>query len=638
METIGGVQGFVDIKVVDKKTGEVKQHIKEYNTLTLGALVSIFARGMFEKPYCFHSELPMADAMYDNRADTSWKPYNPPKLFRYFNGTSWADVSYYPMLRDSRGSNNGLAGIRSSDDKYALYSAFAPNSFGVYFLRNSIAIDKHTQIPPYARDLCSVLSSDVAGYSQGVVLEEIGSVEDAQQMYGSSEGSFFNPAHLIHARQLVRHTGAFNIRSVVWGAAVDDPCCWGVRARIKGFDDAGYSHFYAIEHRKVGEEPQTILWQDDRTAGWFNNTNVTRDIRGFNITTGKIEDKIISLTQQPSHWMGAFMQSVVIGNSAFTVSQSGMSITVNRYGSWKDGNNTLSGTLTIPLSPIETGTAVNENRPVALHNLETGYLEIFTTVARLQNRYEIRRVVLNPATFAVEEETSHLLPYRITQTLPSVAGTQASLEVTNSSDRTRASTFIGFLDYTSRTDTTDGVYHLPISSFFNNNGVEITVGSTFPETWMYGYRVGVRFTIHKETGNTMVGSPFIVCGIYSFTVDPVQGLTNTGSPGQHFMARYCYEDSRYGHNYRTCSHDRILQWGYTKTNFQNTVLPVQMMPVTGPLATTNASYLYANTKNPFSLMLVSRVMCGLNLNQEAYKSESDSLYVTYGWQLKVSDT
>jgi hypothetical protein len=624
MDTIGGLQGFVEIKTVNKTTGEVTQCVREHNTLTLGVLASIFAKGMFEKPSCYRCEAPMANVHWGDRSHVTWKPENETDGYWYeYSPANWTTLSPYYDLRDSRGINNGLAGISSNDQHYALFSAFAPNSFGVYLMRNLIAVDKHTQVPPYASDKCSLLSSDVACYQQGVTVEESGNTELSQQVYGLSDGSFFNPAHLIHARQLVRHSDTFLIRSIVWGAAVDDACCWGVRARIKGFDEAGYSHFYAIEHKLVSGSPQTVLWQDNKAAGWYSNTNITRNLRAFNITTGKI-DQTILLSSKPSNWMGAFMQGVIIGNSAFSVSQSGLTITVNRYDNWKNGTNGSSATNAITLTAT-TGTSVTANA-VALHNLATGNLELFTTVGKLSDGYDVRRIVIQPSTLNATV-SFHVLPYLITQTLPSVSGTNTGVNNTNSGGQTRASTFIGFLDYTSKTETTDGIYHLPFSKFISN-GQEITVGD-FPSTkaWMYGYRVGVRFSIDKTTSEITLGSEFIVCGLYSFTVQH-QGIDDS-------VAWYASNT-----NWRTCNHDRVLQWGYTKTMFQDTVLPVQMMPVTGPYRNTSNDmyYSWAVGKNPFSLMAVSRVMCGLNLKAPVYKTENDSLYITYGWQLKISET
>jgi hypothetical protein len=625
METIGGLQGFVDIKTVNKETGEVTQHIREYNTLTLGALASIFARGMFEKPSCYRCEAPMANVHFGDKNNGSWKPEGESYYYYEYSPGYWTNRDAQYAQRDSRGINNGLAGIGYNDAKCALFSAFAPNSFGVYLLRNLISIDKYTQVPPYAADLCSVLSSDVVGYSQGVVMEESNEAELSQQMYGSSEGSFFNPAHLIHARQLVRHSGVFTIRSIAWGSAVSDACCWGVRARIKGFEEAGYSHFYVIEHRLVDGEPQTILWQDNKSAGWYNGSNITRDILGFNITTGKTLNQKIPLASKPSNWMGAFMQGVVIGDSVFSVSQSGTTITVNRYDNWKYSDNVVSATKSITLTASSSGTVVSGAQAVALHNLATGKLEVFTTVAKLSDNYEVRRIVIEPDTLNTVE-SSCFLPYLITQTLPSVSGTVTGQNDKNSGGQTRSSTFIGFLDYTSKTETTDGVYHLPFSKFINDAEQEITVND-FPSAtaWMYGYRVGVRFSIDKVTGDVALGSEFIVCGLYSFALQH-QDIDDN-------VAWYARDN-----NYRTCNHDRVLQWGYTKTVFSNTVLPVQMMPVTGPYTTTYFDQQWAIGKNPFSLMVVSRVMCGLNLKSPIFKSEEDSLYVTYGWQLKVSDT
>jgi hypothetical protein len=622
METVGGLQGFVELKTVNRTTGKVTQYCREYNTLTHGALASIFARGMFEKGSCYQSEMPMPNVHFGDRSNSSWNPENYSELYyRYLNNNGWTYCGNEYYKRDSRGMNNGLAGISPVDDKYALYSAFAPNTYGVYLMENEIQrFDKYTQVPPYASNKSSALSPDVMAYSQGVYMDETNSTELTQQMYGSSEGSFFNPAHLIHARQLVRHAGSFYARSVSWGADVNDACCWGVRARIKGFDLAGYSHFYAIQHKLVDNSPQTILWQDDRVAGWYTNTNVTRDLCAYNITTGKI-DQTIRLTSKPSNWMGVFMQGVVIGDSVFAVSQSGTTITIKRYDNWKSGTNTVSATKTISLTATTTGTSVSSNA-VAVHNLVTDRLEIFTTLVRRSDEYEVQRISVNPSTLD-HTVSSHFLPYLITQSLPSVSGTQAGVNSTNSGGQTRASTFIGFLDYTSKTDTTDGVYHLPFSAFISN-GAEIAVGG-FTSSWMYGYRTGVRFTINNNDNKVTLGSEFIVCGIYSFTAHSM-GIDDN-------LAWYAADA-----NYRTCNHDKVLQWGYTKTVFDNTVLPVQMLPVAGPYYNSDPKdRYYAIGKNPFSLMSVSRVLCGLNLKTMIYKGEDDSLYVTYGWQLKISN-
>jgi hypothetical protein len=628
MDTIGGLQGFVELKIVNRTTGEIKQHIRQTNTLTRGAIASIFARGMFEKSSCYRCESPMANVNRGNANDVSWKPAQDAYAwyqYLYGNTWQWTHPSAQYSQRDSRGLNNGLAGINHNDGDYSIFSAFAPNTFGVYLLRNEVRVDKYTQVPPYAGDKCAVLSSDIAGYSDGVVMENSGEAELAQQMYGSPAGSFFNPAHLIFARQLIRHEGVFMIKAIVWGAKVDDACCWGVRARIKGFDNAGYSHFYAIEHRIVNNEPQTILWQDGSL--YFNNTNLSRDITGYNVTTGQILNEKVSLTSKPSHWMGAFMQGVVIGNSAFSVSASGSSVVVNRYSGWKSGDNTVSATVTIsPTRTATAGTALSGVNPVAVHNLATGKLEVFITLTKLAETYEVCRISIDPVTLTYTQ-TPHFLPYLVTQTLPSVSGTNTALAYKNDSGQTRSSTFVGFLDYTSKTNDIDGIYHLPFSKFIVS-GKEVTVND-FPTAWMYGYRVGVRFGIDKASGEVILGSEFIVCGLYSFS-SPSYDLSSSAEE----YAFYARDE-----NYRTCNHDRVLQWCYTKTAFQNTVLPVQMLPTAGPFryAETDSNN-WASGRNPFSLMTVSRVLCGLNLESSIFKGEDDTLFVTYGWQLKIFDT
>jgi hypothetical protein len=612
MDTIGGLQGFVEIKTVNRTTGKVTQCVRETNTLTLGALASIFATGLFEKASCYRCESPMANVDWWNPSDASWSPPSDTYAkYRYTGSSSTQNVATQYTQRDSRGLNNGLAGINHNNGDYSIFSAFAPNTFGVYLLRDDITkFDKYSQVPPYADDKCSKLASNIAGYNDGLVMENSGELESAQIMYGSPAGSFFNPAHLICARQLIRHEGVFMIKSVAWGSKIDDACCWGVRARIKGFDNAGYSHYYAIEHRLVGtaKEPQTILWQD--SVNYYSAGNSTRDITGYNVTTGTILSEKVSLVSKPSDWMGGFMQGVVIGNYAFSVSSSGSSVTINRYTNWKSGDNN-SDSVT-----VNVGSVIGGGYPVAVHNLATGKLEVFITVSKQTETYEVRRIIIDPITLT-STQTTHFLPYLITQSLVSVSGSG-----------TRASTFVGFLDYTSKTSTTDGVYHLPFSKFINSSGKEITVG-TFSSAWMYGYRVGVRFNIDKETNAVTTGSEFIVCGLYSFS-SPSGNLSSSTSE-YAFYSR--------SENYYTSNHDRVLQWCYTKTALQNNVLPVQMLPTAGPYQYLDSDYNnWAAGRNPFSLVTVSRVLCGLNLGTQIYKGTDDTLYVTYGWQLKVSDT
>jgi hypothetical protein len=626
METIGGLQGFVEIKTVNKITGEVTGYVRQTNTLTLGALASIFARGMFEKASCYRCEVPMADVHLGDKNNNTWNPMNDANgYYKYFYSNAWYWTIFTAdyMFRDSRGLNNGLAGIRHNNSDYSIYSAFAPNTFGVYLMNNTIQMDKHTQIPPYAGNKSALLSSAVVGYSDGLVMENSGEAELAQQMYGYAEGSFFNPAHLICARQLIRHSGVFMIRSVAWGAKVNDACCWGVRARIKGFDNAGYSHFYIVEHKFVNNEPQTILWQD--SSCYFDGSSSSRNITGYNVTTGKILEEKVSLVSQPSNWMGAFMQGVVIGNNVFSVSGNNSSVTVNRYGNWKLGSNTVSASTSITPISVESGSLLSGVYPVAVHNLATGKLEVFVTLKKLAETYEVCRIIIDPINLSYTQ-TNHYLPYFITQSLPSVSGSSTSGNAKNDGGRTRASTFIGFLDFTSKTNEVDGVYHLPFSKFILD-GREITVND-FPSSWMYGYRVGVRFTIDKQTNDVTLGSEFIVCGLYSFSGPAIS--TSESNPMWYST----------GNNYYTCNHDRVLQWCYTKTGLQNIVLPVQMLPTAGPYATsdTDSSNIWAAGKNPFSLVAVSRVLCGLNLKSPIFKSEDDTLYMTYGWQLKISDT
>jgi len=622
-----GIRGFVDVQTVDAD-GNVTQHVRQSNAMTIGALSSIFAHGMFEKPSIFRCEQVMSTvpANFTLDVDVNGGYAEDPN--------SGGTYSKQYNFRDGRGLNAYLNGISRQDANMNLFSAWAPNTLGIYLMDKTIDISPQTQVPPYLQNKTNTISDNVVCYSEGVAPVVQSGNEISRTLYAVPERGAFFPQHLIHTACMRRVEGQFQVKSVCWGGASFDPCVFGVRARIKGFDEAGKSHFYAIEHRLVGSQPQTIVWQESRIAPYYTGTSVAaRDVTGYNITTGAKTEKFTLPAGTDTRYMGNWMQGVIIGNNAYSITRGTQgattNLTISRYGSWKQGDNAATQTQILPV----TRQASDDSPiifPVLVHNLYEGKLEVFYTACTTSTGYEVHHFTLNPLTLLGTEEILDM-PYCIGQNIVSTPGT-----VTTSSDsnvnRTSAVTFTGFLDaYTL-------MYHLPFSAFRHpTNGQTYAVPSWWTEyTWSQYHRIGIRCRINS--GSITYGEEFYVCTLTAFTIYHIEADQG------YDLAWWSYHAGRwyYGHNWGVHNGNRVLQWGYSQTGLGNTAtLPTQFLPLSGEfcLTSTDDNYKYLDGNNGFSLVALSRVVCGVNLpGSGVYKISNDALYVTYGWSIGSCDT
>jgi hypothetical protein len=409
------LKGFVDVTVF-REDGTVKEHQYKENSFTHAALASMFCDFLF-------------------RGD-SWNYTNE-------SGSDSEGETYLAHLEKSNTTNKTqqvsprdlvLRGTDGCKPTSPVFSHRTPTSLGLYCLSTCIQnennledgvfkYDQWTQVAPYTLPDGVTLSPHVVFYNAGGNAAAFYPAdEDDQRFIRSLVDCSFDLSELSFTTALRKSIGVGTLKSIVWG--IDCPNTnntadyfwqrmFDVRARIlskTNFNYAGYSPFYATEQRLVDTGgtniPHTILWQDTaRPNGNRYGGSGTRQIFGYDLTVpgandpnGNIGVEVVNTTNW--QYMARFMQGVIIGGDAFgldydtatgavpsllfTPSGGNIKVKIYKVADWK--NSTTSAELEISFSDggysaiLDTGNR-GCTKPILVHNLNTGNLEVFLTVS-----------------------------------------------------------------------------------------------------------------------------------------------------------------------------------------------------------------------------------------------------------------
>jgi hypothetical protein len=406
-----------------------------------------------------------------------------------------------------------------------------------------------------------------------------------------------------------------------------------VRARVlsqTNFNFAGYSPFYATEQRMVDTGgtniPHTILWQDTARPDGSRYTSGPRRIFGYDLTSPGANDPNGNLGVEEvgvTNWqyMAPFMQGVIIGENAFgldndtttadtpsvrfTPSGGSVKVKVYKIANWKTSNTSTSIELSFSdggFSALLDSTNGGYTKPVLVHNLNSGNLEVFITTSydNTNKKYRVGRAVIDPINFTLSSVaySYYTSDYCISNYRLSMPGSDTS---PTSGNYPRARAVTGFFDI--RT----GNYYLPYIAYTDSNGtVRYLPGGGVQDRGQY-LRLGVRCTF--------VDSALVSDQLY------VQGYacSGRGNPSDALGNEYSYYSTR---GVYSCY--KYLLWSYSLPNSSGSNQPpLQFIPLTGN----------AISSGSFSMVSPSQVMCGLDLNEPVTKGSSEVLLLKYGWKI-----
>jgi hypothetical protein len=317
------------------------------------------------------------------------------------------------------------------------------------------------------------------------------------------------------------------------------------------------------------------------------------------------------------------MQGVIIGDHAFglqhdtsntvtpslffTPGSGSVKVTVYKVADWKTA--TASTGLEISFTDGGYSAILDTNnrgctKPVLVHNLNTGNLEVFLTVSfdTANKKYRVGRAVINPNSFSSPAITYYTSDFCISNYRLSMPGTDTNPA---SANYPRARSVSGFLDYNT------GEYYLPYIAYCDSSGtVRYLPGGDAQDRGQF-LRLGVQCSL--------VGSAIIPNRLY------VQGYacSGRGKPDDNLSSEYSTYSTRgvYG-----CY--KYLLWSYavpvaSGSESSSTQPPLQFIPLTGNSISSGS----------FSIVSPSQVMCGLDLDSPVTKGSTEVLLLKYGWKI-----
>jgi hypothetical protein len=644
------IKGFVDITVFNED-GTVKEHQYKENTLTRAALASMFCDFLFR-----------GDS--SGGGSNSYDSYNDEYLAYLERSNNSNRLASGTSIRDRI-----LQGTNGASPLTPIFSHRQPTRLGIYclntFIQNEDAMeqgqfkfDDRTQIAPYTKPDGITLSDYAVFYNTGTSESDFYPTNEitAQHFIRSLVDCSFNLPELSFTLSLRKTIGTGTVKSIVWGsvcpnsnntAAAFTNQVFDVRARVlsqSNFNFAGYSPFYATEQRLVqtGDTviPHTILWQDSaRPNGTRYDGSSTREIFGFDLTVPGANDTSGNIGVEKfmvSSWsyMSRYMQGVIIGNDAFgldhdtatgevpsilfTLSSGdngSVKVKVYKVANWK--TSTTSTSIEIEFTKGGSGyTAIQDTdnrgitKPILVHNLRTGNLEVFFTPSynNTSKRYRVGRAIINPVAFAIDGAVSYFeSDFCISNYRLSMPGSDTT---PTSANYPRARAVSGFADY----NTTPIEYYLPYIAYRDPvaNVQRALPGTIVQDPGQY-LRLGVQGIV---TSNNFVPIRLYLQGYpYSGRGTPNDSL---GTEYSNFGTRGMYGVYRY------------TLWSYTlpistSSEISGSAIqpPLQFIPLTGN------SY----TSGSFSMVVPSQVLCGLDLDTPVTKGASEVLLLKYGWKI-----
>jgi hypothetical protein len=562
--------------------GTIKQRIVKKNTMTHGALSSLFCDFLFA----------------GLNASTRERTYQ-------------ADQKNAPQLDFVR--SRLLGGVDTTDKDVPIYSYRQPETLLGYVLDVPANIKSTTQVPPYVDHTLTNLSPHVQYIFFGRMIDDGKSLtaatwanaDDMLKMQYDFIRTWFDPQTVTYSVRFYAAASTAIVRSFVIGVGYNDTTVFETRTRPEGcpFESAGYSQFWAIEHRpkwQIIVQPdlsetrkligaETILWQD--TTPRFTSESkveVAHAISGYNITTGKTEyTPKTDITVQT--YMGGWMQGLVIGDMAYSVSKIGENqAKITKYINWNTAiGQTPTTESNVITMPYQKGYVYSTN-PVLVHNLETGYIEIIRAIAHDQQTFDVAKAVVDPVTLEPLNVYNYESPVAIGNLALSRKGDTVNLTDTTG---TSALASTGFLDW--RT----GTYYLPQSGEMRNN-TPMQVGAV---TNGSRSRVGCMFKLNDETHQLELLDRYLICY-------PISGNGET------------YTDNTEAQTVNGQLENKFLEWGYLADGV------VQFMPFTGIRQGDTGKI------HPFTFVNPSRVMCGLDFDSDIVKAPDDVLRLTYSWR------
>jgi hypothetical protein len=566
--------------VVISSNGTIKQRIVKDNTMTHGALSSLFCDFLFA----------------GLNASTRERTYQ-------------ADQKSAPQLDFVR--SRLLGGADTQDKQVPIYSYRQPETLSGYILDIPANIKVTTQVPPYVDHTLTNLSSHVKYIFFGRMIDDgknltetmWANADDMQKMQYDFIRTWFDPQTVTYSVRFYATASTALVRSFVIGAGYNDTSVFETRTRPDGcpFESAGYSQFWAIEHRPKWQiivqpdlsetkkliDAETILWQDT-TPRYSSTSAVTAHaVPGYNITAGKIEYTPKSdITVQT--YMGDWMQGLIIGDMAYSVAKVGENQTkITKYLNWNTAigqePTKESNVITMPYQK----SYVYSTNPVLVHNLETGYIEIIRAIAHDQQTFDVAKAVVDPVTLEPLNIYNYESPVAIGNLSLSRKGSNTTMSDT---EGTCALASNGFLDW--RT----GIYYLPQSGEMQNN-TPMQVGTIFGGSRS---RVGCMVKLNDDTHKLELLDRYLICY-------PISGNGET------------YINNTEAQTVNGQVENKFLEWGYLKEGI------VQFLPFTGVLKDSEKIH-------PFTFINPSRVMCGLDFDSDIIKSSDDVLRLTYSWR------
>jgi hypothetical protein len=573
------IKGQIEVVVISPD-GTIKQRTVKENTMTQGALSSLFCDFLFA----------------GLNASTRERTYQ-------------ADQKSAPQMDFIR--SRLLGGADTQDKQVPIYSYRQPETLIGCVLDIPANIKSTTQVPPYVDHTLVNLSPHVKYVFFGrmiddgkdVTLSMWSNTDDMQKMQYDYIRTWFDPQTVTYSVRFYATASTALVRSFVIGSGYNDPSVFETRTRPNGcpFESAGYSQFWTIEHRPkwqtiiqpdlsetkklIGAE--TILWQDTTPRYSSTSAITAHAIHGYNITTGKTEYTPKSdITLQT--YMGDWMQGMIIGDHAYSASKVGNNqIKITKYLNW----NTAIGQEPVKESdvitmPYQKGYVYSTN-PILVHNLESGNIELIQAIAHDQQTFDIAKAVVDPVTLEPLNVYNYESPVAVGNLALSRKGDSASLSDTSG---TSALTSAGFLDW--RT----GIYYLPQSGEMLNY-TPMQVGGV---TNNFYNRVGCKCRLNDETHQLELLDRYLICYPISGSGD----VNVNHEPSQTINGQVT---------------NKYLEWGYLGEGI------VQFLPFTGVLRDSGKTH-------PFTFVNPSRVMCGMNFDTDIVKAPDDVLRLTYSWR------
>jgi hypothetical protein len=637
------IKGFVDITVFNED-GTVKQHQYKENTLTHAALASMFCDFLFR-----------GDSW--NGGNTGSDSYSSSYLayLERENTTGKTETSPRDLI---------LRGTDGVNPTSPVFSHRTPASLGMYCLNTFIQnenyrepgvfkFDQWTQVAPYTLPDGTTMSPYVVFYNAGGNASSFYPTdENDTQFIRSMVDCSFNLSDLSFTIALRKSIGSGTIKSVVWG--IDSPNSnttasyfwqrmFDVRSRIlskTNFNFGGYSPFYATEQRLINtggtDIPHTILWQDTARPDGTRYSSGLRQIFGYDLTVPGANDTNSNSNLgvevvDTSNWqyMARFMQGVIIGENAFgldydtssndtpslffTPNSGTIKVNVYKVANWKTSSASTSLEISFTdngYSGILDGSNRGCTKPVLVHNLVSGNLEVFITTSfdNTAKKYRVGRAVIDPVAFNNPVISYYTSDFCISNYRLSMPGTDTN---PTSAAYPRARSVSGFLDYNT------GEYYLPYIAYCDSNGAVRYLPGGHEHDRGQWLRLGIQCSL--------AGSAVIPSRLY------VQGYacSGRGNPSDNLGSEYSYSSTRGLYGYY-----RYLLWAYAapiSTSEESPVQhPLQFIPLTG------------NAVSSGSLTMVSpsQVMCGLDLDTPVTKASSEVLFLKYGWKIsqKIPET